>query len=110
LNFSASLISRVSIASFLLFFALIVFHPFSQPKVDGRLHIDFLDVGQGDSALITFPDGETLLIDGGGKMNFNRIVVQNEYEDEPERFAPDTQTIGEMVVSNFLWAKDILNN
>jgi competence protein ComEC len=89
----------------LLLFALIVFHPFSQPKADGRLHIDFLDVGQGDSALVTFPNGETLLVDGGGKINFNKIFVQNEFEDEPEIFEPDTQTVGEMVVSHYLWEK-----
>ncbi|MDQ2745876.1 MAG: ComEC/Rec2 family competence protein [Acidobacteriota bacterium] len=84
---------------------LIVFHPFSAPFADGRLHVDFLDVGQGDSALLTFPNGETLLVDGGGKMNFNRVSVQSEYEDEPEIFEPDTTAIGEAVVSNFLWAK-----
>ena len=103
--FSASLILRVALSSVLLLFALIVFHPFSAPKADGRLHIDFLDVGQGDSALITFPNGETLLVDGGGKKSFDKILVQNEYEDEPEIFEPDTQSIGEMVVSNFLWEK-----
>jgi competence protein ComEC len=32
----------------------------------GRLRITFLDVGQGDSALIDFPDGSAMLIDGGG--------------------------------------------
>jgi competence protein ComEC len=69
------------------------------------LHIDFLDVGQGDSALITFPNGETLMVDGGGKININKTSSKNEYEDEPEIFEPDTQTIGEMVVSNFLWEK-----
>ncbi len=83
----------------------IIFHPFSAPKVDGKLHIDFLDVGQGDSALLTFPNGETMLIDGGGKTNFNKIYVQNEFGDEPELFEPDTQSIGESVVSNFLWNK-----
>lgn len=103
--FSATPILQVVASAFLLLFALIVFHPFSQPKVDGRLHIDFLDVGQGDSALITFPNGETLLVDGGGKGNFGKNYVQNDYEDEPENFEPDTQTIGEMVVSNYLWAK-----
>jgi competence protein ComEC len=33
---------------------------------DGRLHVTFLDVGQGDSAFIVFPGGTTLLVDAGG--------------------------------------------
>jgi competence protein ComEC len=33
---------------------------------DGRLHVTFLDVGQGDSAFIRLPRGSTLLIDTGG--------------------------------------------
>src|SRR6185437_1103461 len=33
---------------------------------DNRLHISFLDVGQGDSAFIRFPHGSTLLVDAGG--------------------------------------------
>src|SRR5262249_7946633 len=32
---------------------------------DGRLHVTFLDVGQGDSALVVFPRGSTLLVDAG---------------------------------------------
>ncbi|MCY7377577.1 MAG: ComEC/Rec2 family competence protein [Pyrinomonadaceae bacterium] len=96
---------RFAAFGFLSLLILIVFHPFSAPTADGRLHIDFLDVGQGDSALLTFPNGETLLVDGGGRINFNRFAVQSEYEDEPEIFAPDAPNIGEMVVSNFLWAK-----
>ncbi len=33
---------------------------------DGRLHVTFLDVGQGDSAFIRFPRGTTWLVDTGG--------------------------------------------
>lgn len=96
LRFSASLL--------VIFIAIITFHPFSAPKADGRLRVDFLDVGQGDSALVTFPNGETLLVDGGGKPNFNNLYVRRETE-EPELFEPDASTIGESVVSRFLWEK-----
>jgi competence protein ComEC len=33
---------------------------------DGRLHVTFLDVGQGDSAFVRFPRGATMLVDTGG--------------------------------------------
>ncbi|MDQ3908400.1 MAG: ComEC/Rec2 family competence protein, partial [Acidobacteriota bacterium] len=56
--------SSISFAALAL---VIVAHPLSAPRADGRLRIDFLDVGQGDSALITLPDGATLLVDGGGR-------------------------------------------
>jgi competence protein ComEC len=34
-------------------------------RPDGRLHIQFLDVGHGDATLIRSPEGHSLLIDGG---------------------------------------------
>lgn len=36
-----------------------------QKMPDGNLHIHFLDVGQGDSALIVSPSGRQIVIDGG---------------------------------------------
>jgi len=98
---TASSYPRVSAALLTLIFALIAFHPFSSPEADGKLHIDFLDVGQGDAALIRFPNGETMLVDGGGKINFSRVNLGT--EEEPEIFEPDSRSIGEAVVSEFLW-------
>ena len=68
----------------LLLLTVLVLHPLSR-HADGRLRVDFLDVGQGDSALVTMPDGTTLLVDAGG----NTI-------DSARR-------IGETVVSEYLW-------
>jgi competence protein ComEC len=81
---------------------LILLHPLSAIRTDGRLRVDFLDVGQGDSALVTMPDGTTLLVDGGGRPNFRSRRRQTPKEgDEPlER---DTRSIGDAVVSEYLW-------
>src|SRR5262249_52744492 len=61
----------IALAALAALFAVIVIHPFSAARPDGKLHVDFLDVGQGDSALLTTPDGTTLLIDGGGHPNID---------------------------------------
>ncbi len=91
-------------AIFVFLFGIIILHPYSSPTIDGRLTVDFLDVGQGDSALVTFPNGETMLIDGGGKQKFKQLVLEKENGDT-EPFDPDTSGVGESVVSEFLWEK-----
>jgi competence protein ComEC len=79
-----------------LILALIaIAHPFSAAGAAARLRIDFLDVGQGDAALITMPDGTTLLVDGGGRPRFR-------FETN-EPFDRETRSIGEAVVSEYLW-------
>jgi competence protein ComEC len=75
--------------------AIVILHPFSTPRADARLRIDFLDVGQGDAALITMPDGTTVLVDGGGRPRFR--------SDSNNPFARETRSIGESVVSEYLW-------
>jgi competence protein ComEC len=81
---------------------IIVFHPLSAGRADGRLRVDFLDVGQGDSALVTMPDGTTLLIDGGGRPEVRQRRRGSE-DEETEEFEPDARSVGDAVVSEYLW-------
>lgn len=72
-----------------LLVAVVIVHPLSA-VADGKLRVDFLDVGQGDAALVTLPDGRTLLVDGGGTTDLHRGNT-------------DRRSIGEAVVSEYLW-------
>ena len=45
---------------------------------DGKLHVHFLDVGQGDSVLMVTPEGKQVLVDGGpGALSAARAVGRN---------------------------------
>jgi competence protein ComEC len=68
---------------------VLILNPIAAGRGDGRLHVDFLDVGQGDSSLLTMPDGTTLLIDAGGLPPFFNTR--------------ERRRIGETVVSEYLW-------
>ncbi|HEX6285593.1 MAG TPA: DNA internalization-related competence protein ComEC/Rec2, partial [Pyrinomonadaceae bacterium] len=76
-------VAQVSLA------ALFILHPLSV-TAEGKLRVDFLDVGQGDAALVTLPDGRTLLVDGGGTWNKGGLRTER-------------RSIGEAVVSEYLW-------
>ena len=94
--------NSILLAAHCLLLIVVVFHPFGAPAPDNRLRVDFLDVGQGDSILITMPDGATILVDGGGRPQFSTQKIIND-EGEIETFSPDSPSIGEAVVSEFLW-------
>ena len=80
----------------MVMFGLLICHPFSEQAAHGELRMDFLDVGQGDAALLTMPDGATLLIDGGGKPQFSHDVS-----------AHRRRSIGETVVCEYLWYRGL---
>ena len=51
---------------------LVLLFSFVGTLPDGKLHIVFCDVGQGDGAYIRFPDGRDMLVDGGPN---NKIIA-----------------------------------
>ncbi len=59
---------RVGLAVAAAMFLWIVAAPEARVRTrgDGRLHLTMVDVGQGDAALVTFPNGRTLVVDTGG--------------------------------------------
>ena len=46
------------------------------------LKITFMDIGQGDSILIEFPDGKNMLIDSGDKRNASKAVFDRYLKDK----------------------------
>jgi competence protein ComEC len=107
-SFVNSFLPRPSVSSLALLalVLIIVLHPFSAHSTTGRLRVDFLDVGQGDAALVTMPDGTRILIDGGGRHQNNaRSGPTDEGDEEP--FMRDTRGVGESVVSEFLWHQGV---
>ena len=83
-----------AIAAVLGLFVLLLWQPWLHPQATGMLELTAIDVGQGDSLLVVLPRGETMLIDGGGRLVYGRQRKSN-------------LDIGEDVVSPYLWSRGI---
>lgn len=98
-------INRIVAVGFVATLLIVLIHPLSAARPDGRLRVEFLDVGQGDCALLTTPDGTTIVIDGGGRPSLS--WTNRDSEDGDPAFERDRRSIGERVVSEYLWSRGL---
>ena len=83
-----------ALGAVMVLFALVVSSPFPAKVRPGALEMTAIDVGQGDSLLVGFPNGKLMLVDGGGVLAFGR-------KTKPKL------DIGEDVVSPYLWSRSV---
>ncbi len=98
------ILAAVSTLTILFLSYLFTAHPFAHEYEQGRLSITFLDVGQGDAMLISFPNGSLMMLDAGGRAgNWNR----NRSQENEDIFIEDRIGIAEAAVMPYLWHRGI---
>lgn len=84
-----------SLFASLVVFAAICWQPWKAAIRPNLLEVTAIDVNQGDSLLLVFPDAETMLVDAGGFPGAERMARKPQMD------------IGEDVVSPYLWSRQI---
>jgi competence protein ComEC len=79
----------------LALFACMCWQPWQPDVRKGMLEVTAIDVSQGDSFLVVFPEGETMLVDSGGFPGMERMTRKPQLD------------VGEEVVSPYLWSRSI---
>lgn len=79
----------------LLLFGLLWWQPWPSSVQLGKLELTTIDVGQGESLLVTFPNGQIMLVDAGGFPGYGRATRKPQLD------------MGEDVVSPYLWTRGI---
>ena len=74
--------------------AVLIRHPFPPKVTPGVFELTALDVGQGDSLFLAFPEGKLMMLDAGGLVSYGTR-------------RPPKLEIGEDVVSPYLWTRSI---